>query len=153
MTGSYHNYFRIYDAEGGGGASGEITLQADKSAFKAKKIGGFPVGGPPGRPGANRAANGKKEVISTEGIDFNKKILHGSWHPREPTIAIAGEYESKALRSTLVYRPLVTNCDINQPTQQLRTTSSCSLPSSGQALGLKTTLGIVLLPPVTPLIQ
>lgn len=87
MTGSYHNYFRIYDAEGGGGAAGEITLQADKSAFKAKKIGGT---NPPARPGAARPANGKTNIVSTEGIDFNKKILHGSWHPREPTLAIAG---------------------------------------------------------------
>lgn len=85
MTGSYHNYFRIYDSEGGGGAAGEITLQADKSAFK-KKI----IGGAQGRPGAPKAANGKS-AIATEGIDFNKKILHGSWHPREPTIAIAGQ--------------------------------------------------------------
>lgn len=84
MTGSYHNYFRIYDTEGGGGANGEITLQADKSAFKKKIIGQT------GRPGAARAPpNGKKDAIATEGIDFNKKILHGSWHPREPTIAIA----------------------------------------------------------------
>lgn len=85
MTGSYHNYFRIYNAEGGGGAAGEITLQADKSAFK-KKI----IGGASGRPGAPKPANGKN-AMATEGIDFNKKILHGSWHPREPTIAIAGE--------------------------------------------------------------
>lgn len=88
MTGSYHNYFKIYDSEGGGGASSEITLQADKSAFK-KKI----IGGAPGRPGAAKAVNGKN-AMATEGIDFNKKILHGSWHPREPTIAIAGELTS-----------------------------------------------------------
>ena len=86
MTGSYHNYFRIYNAEGGGGPAGEITLQADKSAFKKKVIGGVS-----GRPGAPKTANGKN-VMATEVIDFNKKILHGSWHPREPTIAIAGKY-------------------------------------------------------------
>lgn len=35
MTGSYHNYFRIYDVEG----SSDVILQADKSAFKtAKKV-------------------------------------------------------------------------------------------------------------------
>jgi len=82
MTGSYHNYFRIYDVDGGGPGS-EVTLQADKSAFKAKKIGG-PLGKPSGKP------NGaKKDPIMAEAIDFNKKILHGSWHPRENTIAIA----------------------------------------------------------------
>ncbi len=80
MTGSYHNYFRLYDIEG---KSPEITLQADKSAFKAKKIGTA--------PGKGGKANGmRKDPIATEAIDFNKKILHGSWHPRENTIAIAG---------------------------------------------------------------
>jgi serine/threonine-protein phosphatase 2A regulatory subunit B len=33
MTGSYHNYFRIYDVDG----SSDVILQADKSAFKAVK--------------------------------------------------------------------------------------------------------------------
>ncbi|KAL1406066.1 protein phosphatase 2A regulatory subunit cdc55 [Vanrija albida] len=74
MTGSYHNYFRIYDVNG----DNDVVLQADKSAFKAKKIGG-----------ARGKVPGKKEGLQTEGIDFAKKILHGSWHPRENTIAIA----------------------------------------------------------------
>ncbi|GMK59321.1 hypothetical protein CspeluHIS016_0703360 [Cutaneotrichosporon spelunceum] len=74
MTGSYHNYFRIYDVN----SDNDVVLQADKSAFKAKKIGG-----------ARGKVPGKKEGMQTEGIDFAKKILHGSWHPRENTIAIA----------------------------------------------------------------
>jgi len=79
LTGSYHNYFRIYDAQG----SGEVVLQADKSAFKAKKMQA--VTGKGGLKG-----NGlKKDGLNLESIDFNKKILHGSWHPRENTIAIA----------------------------------------------------------------
>ena len=80
MTGSYHNYFRIYDVE----TAYDITLQADKSAFKAKKIGG-----PLNKTGPQR--NGMrplKEPMSFDTIDFNKKILHGSWHPRENTIAV-----------------------------------------------------------------
>lgn len=41
MTGSYHNYFRIYDVEG----SSDVILQADKSAFKTpKKVGLFDIG-------------------------------------------------------------------------------------------------------------
>ena len=39
-------------------------LQADKSAFKAKKIGG-----------ARGKAPGKKEGLQTENIDFAKKIV------------------------------------------------------------------------------
>lgn len=78
LTGSYHNYFRIYDAHG----TGEVVLQADKSAFKAKKIGG--VAGKNGPKGSGF----RKEGMNLETIDFNKKILHGSWHPRENTIAV-----------------------------------------------------------------
>jgi len=58
----------------------DVVLQADKSAFKAKKIG---INGGKG----NGFKTGKD--MSLETIDFNKKILHGSWHPRENTIAIA----------------------------------------------------------------
>jgi hypothetical protein len=60
LTGSYHNYFRIYDVNG----DNDVVLQADKSAFKAKKIGG-----------ARGKVPGKKEGLQTEGIDFSKKIV------------------------------------------------------------------------------
>jgi hypothetical protein len=75
----------------------EIVLQADKSAFKAKKVG---VPTP-----MNKGANGKKsnsrsgspagpgsrmkKETDADQIDFNKKILHMSWHPFEDSIAIA----------------------------------------------------------------
>lgn len=81
MTGSYHNYFRIFDVE----TTNDIVLQADKSAFKAKKMGVQGAKGPQKngvRPG------GLKEQMNLETLDFNKKILHGSWHPRENTIAV-----------------------------------------------------------------
>jgi hypothetical protein len=60
LTGSYHNYFRIYDVQG----DNDIVLQADKSAFKAKKIGG-----------ARGKVPGKKEGLQTDNIDFTKKIV------------------------------------------------------------------------------
>lgn len=82
LTGSYHNYFRIYDTE----TLNDVVLQADKSAFKAKKIGG-PL------PGNNKnLRNGPKgalrDTMQLDTLDFNKKILHASWHPRENTIAV-----------------------------------------------------------------
>ncbi|EJD47942.1 protein phosphatase 2A regulatory subunit PR55 [Auricularia subglabra TFB-10046 SS5] len=83
LTGSYHNYFKIYDVE----TTQDIVLQADKSAFKAKKIGG--AKGAPGAKGNGILKNGNKEGMNLEAVDFNKKILHASWHPRENTIAIA----------------------------------------------------------------
>jgi serine/threonine-protein phosphatase 2A regulatory subunit B len=60
LTGSYHNYFRIYDVQG----DNDVVLQADKSAFKAKKIGG-----------ARGKAPGKKDGLQTDNIDFTKKIV------------------------------------------------------------------------------
>lgn len=95
MTGSYNNNFMIYPTDQN--KDTEIVLQADKSAFKAKKVG---VPTP-----MNRGANGKKngsrsgspvgpgsrmrKETDADQIDFNKKILHMSWHPYEDSIAIA----------------------------------------------------------------
>lgn len=81
LTGSYHNYFKIYDVE----TTQDIVLQADKSAFKAKKIGAAKAG----PKGNGVLKQGGKEGMNLETVDFNKKILHASWHPRENTIAIA----------------------------------------------------------------
>ena len=84
MTGSYHNYFRIFDVE----SQNDIVLQADKSAFKAKKMAGQ-VGNKAGaQKNGLRPSNGLKEQMAADPDDFNKKILHGSWHPRENTIAV-----------------------------------------------------------------
>ncbi|KAH9040461.1 hypothetical protein EDB85DRAFT_2072207 [Lactarius pseudohatsudake] len=84
LTGSYHNYLRIFDVE----TANDVVLQADKSAFKAKKIGGHLPGNK--QIGAkNGIKPALKDPMQLEMLDFNKKILHASWHPRENTIAIA----------------------------------------------------------------
>lgn len=83
LTGSYHNYFRIYDTD----TLNDVVLQADKSAFKAKKVGGpLPGAKNAGKNGA--AARGLRDAMQLDTLDFNKKILHASWHPRENTIAV-----------------------------------------------------------------
>jgi len=81
LTGSYHNYFRIFDVD----SLSDVVLQADKSAFKAKKIGG-PL--PGNKLGAKNGTRGLRDAMQMETLDFNKKILHASWHPRENTIAV-----------------------------------------------------------------
>ena len=103
MTGSYNNNFMIYPSDPE--KETEVVLQADKSAFKQKKIGvPTPInsatasnGGATGKKGGSRAgspaagsqgARMKKETDADQ-IDFNKKILHMSWHPYEDSIAIA----------------------------------------------------------------
>jgi hypothetical protein len=86
LTGSYHNYFRIFDVH----TLQDIVLQADKSAFKAKKVGGPLPGKPPMKNGP-RVGLGQVQV---DALDFNKKILHASWHPREYTIAVCRSFTS-----------------------------------------------------------
>jgi hypothetical protein len=87
LTGSYHNYFRIYDSD----TLSDVVLQADKSAFKAKKIGGPLPGVKNGAKNGVRPG-GLRDAMQLETLDFNKKILHASWHPRENTIAVRGFY-------------------------------------------------------------
>ena len=90
------------DAPHGEAKGGEILLQADKSAFKAKKSiaaakkaaaarGASPARGAGG--GGGRATPPPsalaRNAVDVESMDFNKKILHLSWHPYEDTVAIA----------------------------------------------------------------
>lgn len=98
MTGSYNNNFMIYPSDPE--QETEVVLQADKSAFKAKKVGvptpinsaspnGAKKGGSrAGSPAAGQGSRMRKETDADQ-IDFNKKILHMSWHPFEDSIAIA----------------------------------------------------------------
>lgn len=104
MTGSYNNNFMIYPSDPD--KEVEVVLQADKSAFKAKKVGvptpinsstsptatnGKKGGSRAGSPAAGIGGQGgrmRKETDADQ-IDFNKKILHMSWHPFEDSIAIA----------------------------------------------------------------
>jgi serine/threonine-protein phosphatase 2A regulatory subunit B len=80
----------------------EVVLQADKSAFKAKKVGvPTPInsatsptnGGRKNSRGNSPASAGQggrmRKETDADQIDFNKKILHMSWHPFEDSIAIA----------------------------------------------------------------
>ena len=100
MTGSYNNNFMIYPSDPE--KETEVVLQADKSAFKAKKIGVPTPINPSSSPTANGGKKGGSRAGSPAGgaqkmrketdadqIDFNKKILHMSWHPFEDSIAIA----------------------------------------------------------------
>lgn len=99
LTGSYHNYFRIYDVD----TLNDVVLQADKSAFKAKKIGGPLPGNKLGAKNGVRPG-GLRENMALDTLDFNKKILHASWHPRENTIAVRLSFLADSdLRLTPLY--------------------------------------------------
>ncbi|XP_038219422.1 protein phosphatase PP2A 55 kDa regulatory subunit isoform X6 [Zerene cesonia] len=86
MTGSYNGFFRIFERSGGGGGGGgrrgELTLEASREAaarprqpLRARRVA--------------TTAKRKKDEISVDCLDFNKKILHTAWHPHESVIAVA----------------------------------------------------------------
>ncbi|XP_013142100.1 PREDICTED: serine/threonine-protein phosphatase 2A 55 kDa regulatory subunit B alpha isoform isoform X2 [Papilio polytes] len=93
MTGSYNGFFRIFERGGAGGAGagagaggaarrGELTLEASRDAaarprqpLRARRVAA--------------TAKRKKDEISVDCLDFNKKILHTAWHPHESVIAVA----------------------------------------------------------------
>lgn len=130
MTGSYNNNFMIYPSDPE--KEVEVVLQADKSAFKAKKVG-VPT---PINSSTSPTANGGKKNGSRAGspagagqrmrketdadqIDFNKKILHMSWHPFEDSIAIAATNNvSPTTPADMTMSPLLTrrySCSCSQP--------------------------------------
>lgn len=80
LSGSYNNNLHIYDREG----TTDTVLQADKSAFKAKKMAnakgakGAGATGLAGKKGGNNnGSQQQKPIVDVDSIDFNKKILHG----------------------------------------------------------------------------
>ncbi|KAI4501350.1 hypothetical protein M0802_003723, partial [Mischocyttarus mexicanus] len=77
MTGSYNNFFRVFDRN----TKRDLTLEAardiakPKTLLKPRKV----------CTGGKR----KKDEISVDCLDFNKKILHTAWHPSENVVAVA----------------------------------------------------------------
>lgn len=80
MTGTYNNFFKIFDRE----ATRDMTLEATRDGMKPKQI-------LKPRKVCASAAGGKrkKDEISVDLLDFNKKILHSAWHPADNIIAVA----------------------------------------------------------------
>ncbi|XP_026323181.1 serine/threonine-protein phosphatase 2A 55 kDa regulatory subunit B delta isoform [Hyposmocoma kahamanoa] len=82
MTGSYNGFFRLFERGTGGARRGELTLEASRDAaarprqpLRARRVA--------------TTAKRKKDEISVDCLDFNKKILHTAWHPHESIIAVA----------------------------------------------------------------
>lgn len=77
MTGSYNNFFRMFDRS----QRRDLTLEASREnnkpmqVLKPRKVSA----------GGKR----KKDEISVDSLDFNKKILHTAWHPQDNIIAVA----------------------------------------------------------------
>eukprot|EP00057_Strongylocentrotus_purpuratus_P019786 XP_011674260.1 PREDICTED: LOW QUALITY PROTEIN: serine/threonine-protein phosphatase 2A 55 kDa regulatory subunit B delta isoform [Strongylocentrotus purpuratus] len=77
MTGSYNNFFRIFDRN----TSRDVTLEASRENTKPLQVL------KPRRVGTG--SKRKKDEISVDSLDFNRKILHTAWHPRENILAVA----------------------------------------------------------------
>lgn len=77
MTGSYNNFFRIFDRN----TSRDVTLEASRENTKPMQVL------KPRRVGTG--SKRKKDEISVDSLDFNRKILHTAWHPRENILAVA----------------------------------------------------------------
>ncbi|XP_035632022.1 serine/threonine-protein phosphatase 2A 55 kDa regulatory subunit B alpha isoform isoform X1 [Oncorhynchus keta] len=77
MTGSYHNFFRMFDR----GQRRDVTLEASREGSKPQQV----------LKPRKVCADGKrkKDEISVDSLDFNKKILHTAWHPQDNVIAVA----------------------------------------------------------------
>lgn len=87
LSGSYSNNFMIYSTDPEEDPNeNAVLLQADKSAFKAKKGSDRKL--KPGR-GISPAPRNGIPVLDPDKMDYSKKILHSSWHPEENSIAIA----------------------------------------------------------------
>ncbi|RXG70484.1 Serine/threonine-protein phosphatase 2A 55 kDa regulatory subunit B delta isoform [Armadillidium vulgare] len=77
MTGSYNNFFRMFDRTN----KRDITLEASRETAKPRTLL---------KPRkVCTAGKRKKDEISVDCLDFNKKILHTAWHPHENIIAVA----------------------------------------------------------------
>lgn len=78
LTGSYNNFFRIIDRD----CQQDLTLEATRESVKPKQVlKPRKVFSGPGKR--------KKDEISVDSFDYNKKILHATWHPKDDIIAIA----------------------------------------------------------------
>uniref|UniRef100_A0A8C7TC49 Serine/threonine-protein phosphatase 2A 55 kDa regulatory subunit B n=1 Tax=Oncorhynchus mykiss TaxID=8022 RepID=A0A8C7TC49_ONCMY len=77
MTGSYNNFFRMFDR----GQRRDVTLEASREGSKPQQV----------LKPRKVCADGKrkKDEISVDSLDFNKKILHTAWHPQDNVIAVA----------------------------------------------------------------
>ena len=77
MTGSYNNFFKMFDRD----LKREVTLEASRENMKPKMVL---------KPRKVCTGNKrKKDEISVDCLDFNKKILHTAWHPLDNIIAVA----------------------------------------------------------------
>ena len=78
ITGTYNNFFRIFDRQ----SKEDYCYEASRDMttlgqiLRHKKV-------------TQTAARKRKDEVGVDSLDFNRKILHAAWHPRDNILAIA----------------------------------------------------------------
>eukprot|EP00117_Sycon_ciliatum_P006522 scpid64504/ scgid1840/ Serine/threonine-protein phosphatase 2A 55 kDa regulatory subunit B alpha isoform; PP2A subunit B isoform B55-alpha; PP2A subunit B isoform BRA; PP2A subunit B isoform PR55-alpha; PP2A subunit B isoform R2-alpha; PP2A subunit B isoform alpha len=102
MTGSYNNFFRVFNVNTGFNE----CLEASREAIHATE----PL---QHRAVSNNASSKRnRSELSVESIDFNRKVLHSAWHPREKVVAVA------ATNNLFIFQgwPGTESCVVRRPT-------------------------------------
>ena len=107
MSGSYNNSFKVYDIA----RQSETTIELSKSRPKppvTRPMYGGSGGGGGGFQGLNGLGGGDVTMegggdgsnggldgggappVDVDDIDFSKKCLHYTWHPKEDIVAVTG---------------------------------------------------------------
>lgn len=77
ITGTYNNFFRIFDRQ----MNDEYCYEASRDMSTLGQILRHKRVITTGRK--------RKDEVSVDSLDFNRKILHAAWHPRDNILAIA----------------------------------------------------------------
>ena len=77
ITGTYNNFFRIFDRQ----SNKDYCYEASRDMSTLGRI--------LRNKRVTTNARKRRDEVSTENLDFNRKILHAEWHPRDNILAIA----------------------------------------------------------------
>ncbi|GAU91585.1 hypothetical protein RvY_03812 [Ramazzottius varieornatus] len=82
LTGSYGSLFRVFDIA----SKKDVTYEASKDVTKVKAV----LKSKKIITGSDRlsAQKRKKDEIATDSLDYSRKVLHASWHPKENVLAL-----------------------------------------------------------------
>lgn len=75
LTGSYHNYFHVYDRA----AQSQTSIEANSFHRNNNKRNAM----------LRSVRNPRTGEFNADNIDFGKKVLHVAWHPSDPVVALA----------------------------------------------------------------
>ncbi|CAI4225329.1 unnamed protein product [Auanema sp. JU1783] len=84
LTGSYHNLFRTYARGNVESNTWEARPQEPHSILRTRRVTTST-----GRKRTIREVPSTDEDLAHDSLDFNRKILHTAWHPKENIIALA----------------------------------------------------------------